>query len=538
MEGDHISNSVYDIRFRGMRILFLRTLLALLLLKFLGHITVPIAWQQLCELHLTPSEIQQFRQAIDKAYYFEFFVDDLPVRGFVGIKEQREDGDASYFLFKHLHFTILYNGDRVIHANVTSDSRQVIDLGSGKENKDLIVEFSYSVKWIMTTTSYEKRMELFRDNFFEADLDIHWLSILNSFVLVLLLTGFVVLILRRVLHSDFDRYARRSDNPDEELDDSGWKLVHGDVFRLPENVTILAAFCGAGVHLLLLGVIGMILALAGYFPFGDSGAAYATLIFLYAFTSFFGGLVSAAVHRHFKGPAWHWNVVLESAIFTGPFMLVILTINVVSAAYKVTNTLSVEMIATLFFIWLLLAFPLAVLGAIAGRRLVHEYAPPLRVSNFVRTIPNAPLHRSVYVQFLGAGFLPFSAIYIELYYVYLSVWGHNSYTLYGILLLVLIILLCVTSAMTVAMVYFQLSQEDHHWWWRSFLNGSATGVFVYAYSIFYYFFRSSMTGFLQAAVYFLYMLLVSYAFSLVLGTAGFLSAFIFVNSIYRNLKIE
>jgi hypothetical protein len=33
----------------------------------------------------------------------------------------------------------------------------------------------------------------------------------------------------------------------------------------------------------------------------------------------------------------------------------------------VTNTLSVEMMATLFFIWLLLAFPLAVLGAVAGR---------------------------------------------------------------------------------------------------------------------------------------------------------------------------
>ena len=32
-----------------------------------------------------------------------------------------------------------------------------------------------------------------------------------------------------------------------------------------------------------------------------------------------------------------------------------------------------------------------------------------------------------------AGFLPFSAIYIELHYIFASVWGHKLYTLYGIL---------------------------------------------------------------------------------------------------------
>jgi len=33
-----------------------------------------------------------------------------------------------------------------------------------------------------------------------------------------------------------------------------------------------------------------------------------------------------------------------------------------------------------------------------------------------------------------AGFLPFSAIYIELYYIFASVWGHKVYTIYSILL--------------------------------------------------------------------------------------------------------
>ncbi|CAG7868917.1 unnamed protein product, partial [Brassica rapa] len=40
-----------------------------------------------------------------------------------------------------------------------------------------------------------------------------------------------------------------------------------------------------------------------------------------------------------------------------------------------------------------------------------------------------------------AGFLPFSAIYIELYYIFASVWGHRIYTIYNILFIVFIILI-------------------------------------------------------------------------------------------------
>jgi hypothetical protein len=56
-----------------------------------------------------------------------------------------------------------------------------------------------------------------------------------------------------------------------------------------------------------------------------------------------------------------------------------------------------------------------------------------------------------------AGFLPFSAIYIELHYIFASVWGHKIYTLFGILFIAFIMLFIVTSFITVALVYFQAS---------------------------------------------------------------------------------
>ena len=40
-----------------------------------------------------------------------------------------------------------------------------------------------------------------------------------------------------------------------------------------------------------------------------------------------------------------------------------------------------------------------------------------------------------------AGFLPVSAIYIELHYIFASLWGHKIYTLFGILFLAFIMLI-------------------------------------------------------------------------------------------------
>ena len=54
------------------------------------------------------------------------------------------------------------------------------------------------------------------------------------------------------------------------------------------------------------------------------------------------------------------------------------------------------------------------------------------------------------------GFLPFSAISVELYYIFATVWGREQYTLYGVLLLVFFIVLLVSACISVALTYFQV----------------------------------------------------------------------------------
>jgi len=80
--------------------------------------------------------------------------------------------------------------------------------------------------------------------------------------------------------------------------------------------------------------------------------------------------------------------------------------------------------------------------------------------------------------------------------------------------------------------------EDYRWWWHSFLSGGSIGFFIFGYSIFYYSYRSKMTGFLQASFYFGYQGFICYFFFLMLGSVGFFSAYIFVKRIYKNLHAD
>lgn len=174
----------------------------------------------------------------------------------------------------------------------------------------------------------------------------------------------------------------------------------------------------------------------------------------------------------------------------------------------------------------------------------YDIPPPispslLRTNKVPREVPgNVSWYRHPLAQLFMAGFLPFSAIYIELHYIFASIWGHKIYTLFGILFLAFIMLYIVTSFITVALLYFQLAREDHRWWWHSFINGGSTGLFIFGYSFFYFFHRSKMSGFLQGSFYFGYTGIAAYGFSLMLGFVGFVSSFYFVNYIYSAVKTD
>ncbi|MBA0548216.1 hypothetical protein Golob_019326, partial [Gossypium lobatum] len=358
---------------------------------------------------------------------------------------------------------IHHNKDRVIEITVRSDPNALVDL---TEDEPVDVDFMYTVKWKETNTPFEKRMDKYSlSSSLPHHLEIHWFSIINSCVTVLLLTGFLATILMRVLKNDFIKYAHDEESADDQ-EESGWKYIHGDVFRYPKHKSLFAAALGSGTQLFTLTSFIFILALVGVFYPYNRGALFTALVVIYALTSGIAGYTAASFYCQLEGTNWVRNLLLTGSLFCGPLFVTFCFLNTVAIAYKATAALPFGTIVVIFLIWALVTSPLLVLGGIAGKNSKAEFQAPCRTTKYPREIPPLPWYRKTIPQMAMAGFLPFSAIYIELYYIFASVWGHRIYTIYSILFIVFIILLIVTAFITVALTYFQLAAEDHEWWWR------------------------------------------------------------------------
>jgi len=517
LRGDRLANSLYDLRMKE-----------------------PKNKVVICHHSLDLAQQERFRSAINEDYYFEMVVDELPMFGFIGetevLREQTQNV-THHYLFTHLDFSFSYNRDRIVEANVSTDSRFRRDI-SGFDGP-IDVAFTYSVSWTETDALHAHRIEKFSMSAFrQQHIQIHWLSIINSFVLVLLLTGFLAIILMRILHSDINQFAAEDDVEGGMDDESGWKQISGDVFRVPPYPMILSAMLGMGAQLLSLFFCLLSMSAVGAFYPYTRGAMHTAFITLFAMTAGIAGFVASRTYKMLGGEVWAWNIILTGSLFAVPLFVVALFCNTVAISNESSQALPFLTIVKVFLLWALVSLPLTVCGGIAGRRLTTKWEPPCRQTKIPREIPGIPWYRQGPVQLCVAGFLPFSAIYIELHYIFASVWGYKLYTLYGVLFLVFLILLVVTSFITIALTYFQLAVEDHRWWWRSLLSGGSSGMFVYVYCFFYYFHRSEMYGFLQASFFFGYMAIACYGFTVMMGTVGFYSAFVFVRNIYTAIKSD
>ena len=76
------------------------------------------------------------------------------------------------------------------------------------------------------------------------------------------------------------------------------------------------------------------------------------------------------------------------------------------------------------------------------------------------------------------------------------------------------------------------------WWWRSFLVPAASGVYLYAYCVYFFFAALTIDEGVPQLLYFSYMGLIALFFSFVTGTAGYLASFYFVRAIYGAVRVD
>jgi len=517
--------------------------------------------EKLCAKTLTKQEKDKFRNMIADEYLVNWMVDNLPaatkysqtgsdysyMNGFLlGIAQK-----GKYYLHNHVSLDLEYHsnpekyeGFRIVGFQVEprsstprggepdcSTSAVAFDLDSSDD-----VVFSYSVHWTESQVRWASRWDAYLK--VQGQGQIHWFAILNSLMILLFLSGMVAMILLRTLHRDIATY-NQVPTEEEAKEETGWKLVHGDVFRKPQYSTLLCVVTGSGMQLLGMSVVTIVFALLGFLSPAHRGSLLQSMMLLFTLMGVLGGYTSARLCKVFDGDEGRWKMTtfMQAFLFPGLFFGIFFVLNLCIWGEKSSGAVAFTTLFAILVLWFGVSVPLVFFGAYTGFKR-DRVELPVRTNQIPRAIPDQPWYMQPLATSLVGGILPFGAVFTELFFIMSSIWLHEFYYLFGFLALVLLIVMVTCAEISIALTYFQLTSEDYRWWWTAFAASGSSGLYVFLYSIMYFNSRLQIRHWVSILMYFGYMFIMSSIFALVSGAVGFLSTFQFVKGIYGSIKID
>ncbi|KAI1097928.1 Nonaspanin [Jackrogersella minutella] len=449
----------------------------------------------------------------------------------------------------------------------------------GDDDDTITIPYSYSV-YFREDESIEwgRRWDLYFVNSEEGS-RIHWLAIVNSLIICGLLTGIVLMILAKTIRSDIKGYKEGSvedgklrikrkgnrtpksekagfgllekegetdkeidlTSDDEALEDvTGWKLLHADVFRKPEYGYLLAPLVGSGMQLLFMAVGLIVLSAIGILNPSFRGGFLSAAMGLFVFAGVFSGYFSARVYKTFDGKDFGKNALVTAFLFPGLFFGLIFILNLFVWAQASSTAIPFGTLIAIVLLWLCIQVPLVYLGSWLGFVRTGAWEHPTKTSSIPRQVPHQAWYAKSIQSIFLAGLVPFAVIFIELLFVFQSLWQDKSgyYYVFGFLAVVCVILILTIAEVTVVTIYVQLCSENYNWWWQSFLVGGGSAVWVFLYCVWYYFANLHITGFVSSMLFFTYSFMACCVYGLLTGTVGFLTAYAFVRRIYGAIKAD
>lgn len=398
------------------------------------------------------------------------------------------------------------------------------------------VIFTYDVEWQLDPhTTWSRRWEAYLKG--NPDNEIHYFSIVNSLMITLFLTGVVAMIMLRTLRKDISSYNEMQTVEDAQ-EESGWKLVHGDVFRPPSlSPMLLSVMCGTGMQVLAMTLSTITFAFLGFLSPANRGGMLTALLVLFVLMGSFAGYWSATMYKFFNGKKWKRSTLATALLFPSIIFSIFWSLDLMVWSRGSSTAVPVSAFASLLFLWFFVSVPLVFVGSYFGFR-AEPYSIPVRVNQIARHVPEQMWYTHPAFAIALGGVLPFGAVCIELFFIMSALWLHQIYYVFGFLYVVFFILIATCAEITMVMCYFQLCNEDYRWWWRAFLSAGSSAGYLFVYSVWYFYSKLEITGFVPTMVYFGYMLVIALTFFLLTGSSGFFACFWFVRKIYSAIKVD
>ncbi|KAL7568420.1 hypothetical protein ACA910_012137 [Epithemia clementina (nom. ined.)] len=550
------------------------------------HVKNDIGCTPSCSVALNGKTMRWLRRLVERQYRVQLTLDQLPVLmrskeynyavrgypiGFQAPPSFKALVSGEFYLFNHLKFVITYiedpshfEGVRItgfdVHpmsvqhelpadGSAVTEQTQLSTCNGGpvENNPDnylplrmkgaspLPVVYSYEVQWVSSELAWADRWDVYLVG--APDDDLHYFSIVNSLMIVLFLTGAISTIMVRTLRKDIAVY-NEMESLDDSAEETGWKLVHGDVFRPPTTAPmVLSVLSGTGFQIGLAFAMTMLAAMAKLLNPVKKGHTLTAIIVLYVLCGSVAGYVSSRIYKFTDGKAWKLNIIMTAVGLPGVLVSIFTVLNVFLSFAGAATAVSFLTIFCLFLLWVCVSAPLVFIGAYFGLK-QEKIECPVKTNQIARVVPPLPCYAEPRFTFIMGGLLPFGSVCIELAFIMSALWLHQIYYVMGFLLAVLLILTATCAQVSVVLTYLQLCAENHRWWWWSFWNCASAGIYLFLYAIWFLGSRLEMVGFLPVIVYLAYMGMISMCFGIYCGAVGFLSSFWFVRTIYGAVKVD
>lgn len=395
------------------------------------------------------------------------------------------------------------------------------------------IQYSYTVLVEYSNIKWASRWDMYLYGAGKRS-DVHWLSIINSFSLVLFLSGIIAQIMCRTIRKHLQVY---NETDMLEARETGWKQIRGEIFKRPEYPMLFCAIIGTGLQIVFVSLFALSFACMGFLIPEYRGEFVMGTIYLYLSLGFVSGYTSSRLYKMFDLHNWRFNLLLTATLFP---LVSLITFCIINFCVLYEESSGAVPFFQLFFygfpLWCILLCSIFLGGGVG--KLEKKIENPCEVNEIPRQVYTKSSWKVHFVFFL-AGSLPFGCMFIELSYVMKSMWHHSLfYYLFGFLYLCFFVLMITSAEVSILMTYLLLCMEDHRWWWISFEVSGASGVYFFIYAFFYYYAELTFSRLSSFVFYFGYMFLVSATYTLITGTIGFLATFVFIRTIYSLIKSD
>jgi transmembrane 9 superfamily protein 2/4 len=555
--------------------------------------------QRICQVTPTDDEVKTMQMHIGYQYHNNWIVDNLPSAsfnselkghsqkhyaggfpvGFIDEDSKVEGKKPDFYIYNHVRLMLEYHTPdkakdehRVVGFYVEpmsvahkfmggfewdgvsdASTKHLSTCTSGKHlkkddirqnqivEKDSKIIYTYDVVWTYSDKAWASRWDVYLSEDGEVPAQVHWYSITNSILVMLFLSLLVVSILVRNLRRDIAGYNGdlTDEEKEEEVDESGWKLIHADVFRPPQNYPMFySVFIGTGLQIGISSLFSILFSAFGFLNPSRRGSLMTAILVLFVLCGSLAGYVSSRLYKTFNGKSWQTCTIVTAAGFPGFCFAVFLFFNTVLSFFHSSGAVPFFDVILVGFLWCFVSMPLVFFGAFVGYK-QSALTYPTVTSSIARAIPppsSIVLNPTVAIIFTGV--VPFAAAYVELFFIMTSLWMDQFYYVFGFTFVVFLILLITCAEMTVLMVYYQLCAENHRWWWMSFLTGGSVAFYMFLYSVFWFSALDASSIWITYLLYFGYMFLLSMAMFLVTGTVGALTSLWFIRKIFSTIKVD